>query len=67
MAEKKVGSATFFVDKESSSLKWLEALVSEKHNQAVQGLIRATDEKDADKNRGRILLANELLKEITNA
>lgn len=66
MAEKKVGSATFFVDKESSSLQWLEALVSEKHNQAVQSLIRATDEKEADKMRGRIFLCSELLKHISD-
>ena len=67
MAEKKVGNATFFVDKESSSLQWLEALVSEKHNQAVQSLIRATDEKEADKMRGRIFLCSELLKHISDA
>lgn len=66
MAEKKVGSATFFVDKESSSLQWLEALVSEKHNQAVQSLVRATDEKEADKMRGRIFLCSELLKHISD-
>jgi len=66
MAEKKVGNATFFVDKESSSLKWLEALVSEKHNQAVQSLVRATDEKEADKMRGRIFLCSELLKHISD-
>lgn len=66
MAEKKVGSATFFVDKESSSLQWLEALVSEKHNQAVQSLIRALDEKEADKMRGRIFLCSELLKHISD-
>lgn len=67
MAEKKVGNATFFVDKESSSLQWLEALVSEKHSQAVQSLIRATDEKEADKMRGRIFLCSELLKHISDA
>lgn len=66
MAEKKVGSATFFVDKESSSLQWLGALVSEKHAQAVQALIRATDEKEADKMRGRIFLCTELLKNIND-
>lgn len=66
MAEKKVGNATFFVDKESSSLQWLEALVSEKHSQAVQSLIRATDEKEADKMRGRIFLCSELLKHISD-
>ena len=66
MAEKKVGSATFFVDKESSSLQWLEALLLDKHTQAVQGVIRATDEKEADKMRGRIFLCNELLKNIND-
>ena len=62
--QKKVGPDVFFVEKESSSLAWLAALITEKHQQAVQALIRATDEKDADKNRGRILLTNELLKYI---
>jgi hypothetical protein len=67
MSEKKVGNETFFVEKESSSLVWLAALITEKHTQAVQGLIRATDEKDADKMRGRILLCSELLKTISEA
>jgi hypothetical protein len=66
MAEKRVENATFFVDKESSSLQWLEALILDKHTKAVQGLIRATDEKESDKMRGRILLCSELLKHISD-
>ena len=66
MMERKVGDATFFLEPESPSLLWLGALLNLKKEQALNALIVAKDEKDADKSRGRILLCNELMKELLN-
>lgn len=64
MMERKVGDTLFYLDPESPSLQWLGAFLSFKKEQALNALIVAKDEKDADKSRGRILLCNELMKEL---
>jgi hypothetical protein len=64
--EMKVGDATYFLDPESPNLQWFGALVAQKEQEAINSLIRAETEKEADKLRGRISLCRELQSKLSS-